>query len=280
LKVVAVAVVAQAVWSMARMLCPDRTRATIATLAAIFALASPTTLGQVLIIVAAGLIGLQLLPTETVGPAPALQVRIGRRASLVAIALLVGLLIGLPIARHVAPREPLAMFDSFFRAGALVLGGGHVVLPLLQSQVVPTGWVSNEQFLAGYGAAQAVPGPLFAFSAYLGAVMTIWPNGWVGAGWALVAIYLPSFLFVFAALPWWDTLRQVASLQAALRGINAGVVGILIAALYQPVWTSAIATAEDFAFALAAGALLMLWKVPPWLVVALCAMTGALLQRA
>jgi chromate transporter len=279
LKVVAVAVVAQAVWGMARILCPDRARATIAVFAAILALASPNILGQLLVIVLTGLIGWRLLPAEAEEPAPALPGRMSRRVSVVALTVLVGLLVGLPFMRHHAPSEPLAVFDSFFRAGALVLGGGHVVLPLLQSQVVPPGWISNEQFLAGYGAAQAVPGPLFTFAAYLGATMTVQPNGWIGAGWALLAIFLPAFLYVFAALPWWDSLRQAAPLQAALRGINAGVVGILVAALYHPVWTSAISTAMDFGLALAAGALLMLWKVPPWLVVMICAGAGALLPR-
>jgi chromate transporter len=202
-------------------------------------------------------------------------VRLSRRVSIVCLVLFVGLLIGLPLLRQVVPSQPLAVFDSFFRAGSLVLGGGHVVLPLLQAQVVPPGWVTNEQFLAGYGAAQAVPGPLFTFSAYLGAIMSVQPNGWAGATLTLVAIFLPAFLYVFAALPWWDTLRRLATLQSALRGINAAVVGILVAALYQPVWTSAILSPIDFALALVAGALLILWKVPPWAVVVFCAVVAA-----
>jgi chromate transporter len=279
LKVVAVAVVAQAVWGMARMLCPDRERATIAVLAALFLLVSPTALVQVLIIVGAGLVGWRLLPAAPAAPAPTLHVRLSRRVSLACLVLFVGLLVGLPVLRQVVPSQPLAVFDSFFRAGALVLGGGHVVLPLLQAQVVPPDWVTNEQFLAGYGAAQAVPGPLFTFSAYLGAIMSVPPNGWAGATLTLVAIFFPAFLYVFAALPWWDTLRRLAPLQAALRGINAGVVGILVAALYQPVWISAILTPIDFGLALVAGALLMLWKVPPGLVVVFCAVAGELVPR-
>ena len=279
LKLVAVAVVAQAVWGMARMLCPDRERATIAILAAVIALVSPTTLAQIGMIVAAGMIGWRLLPAGTVDGAPPLHVPIGRRVSMSALVLFLILLFGLPILRHLAPSEPLAVFDAFFRAGALVLGGGHVVLPLLQAEVVPPGWVTNEQFLAGYGAAQAVPGPLFTFSAYLGAIMSAQPGGWAGAAWTLVAMFLPAFLYVFAALPWWNSLRQETTLQSMLRGVNAAVVGILVAALYHPVWTSAVGNAVDFALVLVAGALLVLWRIPPWLVVILCAVAGALIPR-
>jgi len=279
LKVVAVAVVAQAVWGMARMLCPDRERASIAVVAAVIALSWPSQLAQIVIIVGAGVIGWRFLPAATEGPSSVLQVPISRRVSLIALAALVLLLVGLPIARQLSPSQPLAVFDSFFRAGSLVLGGGHVVLPLLQTAVVQPGWVTNEEFLAGYGAAQAVPGPLFTFAAYLGAVMKAPPNGWLGGLLALVAIFLPAFLYVFAALPWWDTLRRMSPLQSALNGTNAGVVGILVAAFYHPVWTSAILTAVDFGLALVAGVLLMLWKVPPWLVVVFCAVAAALLQR-
>ena len=163
------------------------------------------------------------------------------------------------------------MLDGFFRAGALVFGGGHVVLPLLQAEVVPPGWVTNEQFLAGYGAAQAVPGPLFTLAAYLGASMRPWPNGWLGALLALIAIFLPSFLLVIGALPFWDALRVRPPFRAALRGINAAVVGLLLAALYDPVWTGAIHAPTDFALALIAFGLLALWGAPPWVVVALSA---------
>jgi len=166
------------------------------------------------------------------------------------------------------------MLDGFFRAGSLVFGGGHVVLPLLQAEVVPPGWVTNEQFLAGYGAAQAVPAPLFTLAAYLGAIMRPWPTGWLGALLALVAIFLPAFLLVIGALPFWDALRARPSFRAALRGINAGVVGVLLAALYHPVWTSAIQAPADFALALVAFGLLAVWGVPPWIVVAVCAAGG------
>ncbi len=171
------------------------------------------------------------------------------------------------MARQIEPSQWLAVFDSFFRVGSLVFGGGHVVLPLLQSEVVGPGWLTNEQFVAGYGAAQAVPGPLFTFSAYLGTVMQTQPNGVAGAGLALVAIFLPSFLLVIGVLPFWDVLRRRPALQSSLGGINAAVVGLLLAALYSPVWTNAIESPTDFGLAIVALGLLVLWKWPPWLVV-------------
>ena len=277
LKVVAVAVVAQAVWSMARALCPDRERATIAIGAALVVLAWAGATGQVAAIVAGGLVGWWLLPAAGIPITPPASAPVSRRLAAGAWVAFFGLLLLLPLARAVTPSQPLAVFDSFYRAGALVFGGGHVVLPLLQAEVVPPGWVTTEQFVAGYGAAQAVPGPLFTFAAYLGAVMQPRPNGWAGAALALVAVFLPSFLLVVGALPFWDVLRAHASFQAALRGVNAAVVGLLLAALYHPVWTSAIEGPADFALALAAFGLLMLWKAPPWLVVAVtAAAAGAL----
>jgi chromate transporter len=280
LKIVAVAVVAQAVWGMARTLAPDRERATIAVLAAVATLAWPNAAVQVLIIAVAGLIGWRLLPATGAAPGPQVSVPIGRPLAAAAWVLFVGFLIGLPLLRQLAPSQPLAVFDSFYRAGSLVFGGGHVVLPLLQAEVVPPGWVTAEQFLAGYGATQAIPGPLFTFSAYLGAVMGPEPNGVAGAALALVAIFLPSFLLIVGALPSWGALRSRPGAQAALRGVNAAVVGILLAALYQPVWTGAIATPADFALALAAFGLLAIWSVPPWLVVILTAAAGAALAGA
>ncbi len=275
LKVVAVAVVAQAVWGMARSLCPDRERATIAILAAIVVLAFPTAAGQVLTIAVAGLIGWRLLPTTVAPTSHSVRVPLSRRAGIVAWVLFFGLLIGLPLLRLAGPSQGLALFDSFYRVGSLVFGGGHVVLPLLAAEVVPTGWVTNEEFIAGYGAAQAVPGPLFTFAAYLGTVMQQPPNGLAGGALALVAIFSPSFLLVVGALPFWDTVRAHPSFQAALRGINAAVVGLLAAALYNPVWTSAIMGTADFALGIAAFGLLMFWKLPPWLVVILTALGGA-----
>lgn len=278
LKVVAVAVVAQAVWGMARSLAPDRERATIAVLAAVAALTSPTSAVQVLIIAIAGLVGWRLLPAE-IGPASTqLAVPVSGRSGAAALAAFFGLLVGLPILRQFAPGQPLAVFDSFYRVGSLVFGGGHVVLPLIQAEVAPPGWVTNEQFVAGYGAAQAVPGPLFTFSAYLGTVMRPEPNGWQGGLLALVAIFLPSFLLVIGALPFWGTLRARGDFQAALRGINAAVVGLLLAALYDPVWTNGIGSAADFSLAIAAVLLLALWRLPPWLVVVLTASAAAVIS--
>jgi chromate transporter len=275
LKVVAVAVVAQAVWGMARNLAPDAPRATLAIAAALGALASRTALAQVVVILIAGLIGRVALSGPDGSPAASTPVPVRRDVAIGVLAVFFALLIALPVVRGLVPDQALAVFDSFYRAGSLVFGGGHVVLPLLQAEVVPPGWVTNEQFIAGYGAAQAVPGPLFTFAAYLGAVMRDPPNGWIGAAWALVAVFLPSFLLVIGALPFWEQLRGRAGVQSALRGINAAVVGLLLAALYDPVWTSAIHGRADLGLALVAFALLAFWKLPPWLVVAFAALAGA-----
>jgi chromate transporter len=276
LKVAAVAVVALAVWGMARSLAPDRARATIAIVSAFCALLWPTGVGQVAIIAAAALVGLWLLPTSAAPPTAVRLVPVSRTLGGAALVVFFGLLIALPIARQITGSQALALFDSFFRVGSLVFGGGHVVLPLLQAEVVPPGWVTSEAFVAGYGAAQAVPGPLFTFAAYLGAVMGPPPTGLVGAAIALVAIFLPSFFMIVGALPFWDTLRGRSSFQSALRGINAAVVGLLLAALYQPVWTSAIHGPADVGLALAAFGLLAFWKAPAWLVVVLAAAAGTL----
>jgi chromate transporter len=275
LKVVAVAVVAQAVWAMARSLAPDRERMTITILAAVAVTLSPTAAGQVLIIIVAGLIGWWLLPAPASEQLREASPPLGRRLGIISLAVWVGLMAMLPLTRQFTASHALAVFDSFFRVGSLVFGGGHVVLPLLQAEVVPPGWVTNEQFVAGYGAAQAVPGPLFTFAAYLGASMRQGPHGWAGAGLALVAIFLPSFLMVVGALPFWEEVRTRAGFQAALRGINAAVVGLLLAALYHPVWTSAINGPADFALGLAALGLFAVWKLPPWMVVVLTAAGGA-----
>ena len=280
LKVAAVAVVALAVWGMARSLAPDRERATLALLAAVLAILWPTGVGQVTIIAAGGLAGWRLPPGTAAPVASRRPSPVGRGLGASTLALFFGLLVGLPIARQLTGSHPLAVLDSFFRAGSLVFGGGHVVLPLIQAEVVPPGWVTPEQFVAGYGAAQAVPGPLFTFAAYLGAVMAPRPNGAAGAALALVAIFLPSYLLIVGVLPFWEALRARASFQAALRGINAAVVGLLLAALYQPVWTSAIRSPADVALALVGFGLLGLWKAPAWLVVGLMAGGGALLALA
>jgi chromate transporter len=277
LKVVAVAVVAQAVWGMGKSLAADRPRASLAIAAALVVLASRTAITQVLVIALAGVVGWMLFPAPASTVTTAGRVPVGKGVAIAALVLFVGLLVGLPIARAVAPGQALAVFDSFYRAGSLVFGGGHVVLPLLQAEVVPPGWVTNEEFIAGYGAAQAIPGPLFTFSAYLGAVMHQPPNGWIGGGWALVAVFLPSFLLIVGALPFWEMLRFRAGFQAALRGINAAVVGLLLAALYDPVWSSAIKGPADFGLALLAFGLLMFWRLAPWLVVLIAAIGGAVI---
>jgi len=277
LKVAAVAVVALAVWGMARSLAPDRERATIAIVSAMCALLWPTGVGQVAIIAVAALVGLRLLPGADAAATTRRPMAIGRGLGAAMLALFFVLLIVLPVVRQLVGSQALAVFDSFFRVGSLVFGGGHVVLPLLQAEVVPPGWVTREEFVAGYGAAQAVPGPLFTFAAYLGAVMGPRPSGLAGAALALIAIFLPSFFMVVGALPFWDALRGRASFQSALRGVNAAVVGLLLAALYQPVWTSAIHGPADVGLALAAFGLLAFWKAPPWLVVILAAAGGALI---
>ncbi len=274
LKVVAVAVVGLAVWGMARNLCPDPPRATLAITAALAFTAWPTSLGQIGAILGGGLIGWAFLRDRGDGEHVPLHAGVSRTTGALVLGLFLLLLLGLPALSALFPHQALALFDSFYRSGSLVFGGGHVVLPLLQSQVVPPGWVSNDTFLAGYGAAQAVPGPLFTFAGYLGAVMTPAPNGWLGAVIGLVAIFLPSFLLTVGALPFWDHLRRMRAIRSALMGVNAAVVGLLLAALYDPVWTSAIRSPADFGLAITAFALLAFWKLPPWLVVALTAIGG------
>lgn len=274
LKVVAVAVVAQAVWGMARSLCPDTPRVTLAVLAAIAILAAPTPLLQIAVLLAGGIAGLLFLEVDAQQDHVSLGVPVSRGWAIAALALFIVLLGGLPLLHAVFPSQTLALIDSFYRSGSLVFGGGHVVLPLLQSEVVPPGWVSNDAFLAGYGAAQAVPGPLFTFAAYLGVVMGPEPNGWIGAILCTVAIFVSSFLLVVGALPFWDALRRFRPIRKALLGVNAAVVGLLLAALYDPVWTSGIREPADFALALAAFALLAFWKWAPWLVVLLTALGG------
>jgi chromate transporter len=279
LKVVAVAVVAQAVWGMARSLCPDRERATIAILASIVTLAWPTAVGQLLSIAVAGIVGSILFSGTVSSSISHMRFPIGKKTAIAAWIIFFTFLLGLPLLRQMTPSHALEVFDSFFRVGSLVFGGGHVVLPLLQTEVVGPGWVTIEQFVAGYGAAQAVPGPLFTFAAYLGAVMGPEPNGWAGAFLTLVAIFLPSFLLIAGALPFWDFLRSVPVFQSVLKGVNAAVVGLLLTALFTPVWTSAIQSPADFGLGLVAFGLLMFWKCPPWLVVALTAAGGELIAR-
>jgi len=280
LKAAAVAVVALAVWGMAGSLCPDKPRAAIAIAATVAMLAWPTSWGQLVVIAVAGIIGWRFLRAEQFADEREKQLRVSRWLAVGCLVAFGVLLVGLPVAGRAASSGALAdslqVFDSFYRAGSLVFGGGHVVLPLLQELVVTPGWVTNTEFVAGYGAAQAVPGPLFTFSAYLGIFVGM-PSGWAGGLFALFAIFLPSFLLVIGVAPFWDRLRSWASFGGALRGINAAVVGLLLAALYDPVWTSAIHEPEDFGLALAALGLLAIWKWPPWLVVTLSAGVGQVL---
>ena len=279
LKLVAVAIVAQAVWGMARSLCPDRERASIAALAAVLAMFAPSSIGQIAAIVMGGAAGLQLcrLPpgarADTVPPA--FGVPVTRGAGVAFLTLFAALLLLVPLLRGLG--TGVALFDAFYRSGALVFGGGHVVLPLLRDAVVTPGWVPDGAFLAGYGAAQAVPGPLFTFAAYLGA-MVQGPRGGVGGAiLALVAIFLPGILLLMGVLPFWESLRARPRTLAAMRGVNAAVVGLLGAALYNPVWTTAVLTQADFAVALLGFVLLVVWRAPPLLVVALGGAAGAAL---
>lgn len=277
LKIVAVAIVAHAVWGMARSLCPDRERASIAVGAVIVVVGVAGSFGQVAAILGGGLAGLILCRGAAAPVVGNLTFRVSRGVALMALVAFCVLLVGLPLAAAATGSQTLGLIDAFYRAGSLVFGGGHVVLPLLEAEVVRPGWVATDAFLAGYGAAQAVPGPLFTFAAYLGAVMQPAPRGILGAGIALVTIFVPGFLLVVAALPFWDDFRTRPNAQAAMRGANAAVVGVLGAALYSPVFTSAILGPADFALALVGFLLLTMWKTPPWVVVILLAAGGALI---
>jgi len=278
LKLVAVAVVAQAVWGMAKTLTPDRPRAAIALAALAVVVLFAGSLAQISAIALGACAGLYLCRDEVAPISGRLNFPVTRWSGGIALFLFAVLLLLSPVLTAASGSHALALFDAFYRSGALVFGGGHVVLPLLQAEVVTPGWVSNEAFLAGYGLAQAVPGPVFTFAAYLGAMMNTPPNGLAGAAIALVALLLPGMLLVYGMLPFWDAMRRRPIAQAAMRGSNAAVVGVLGAALYHPVWTSAVATPRDFALALSGFLLLVVWKLPSWMVVVLLAGAGTLLQ--
>ena len=275
LKLVAVAVVAQALWGMARTLTPDRQRIAIALGALLLATLVGGWFGQVGAIAAGAVAGLFLCQGEAGEPSLHPAFPVSRRAGTAALALFSILLLLPPLLVAWTGNHALAFFDAFYRSGALVFGGGHVVLPLLENAVAAPGWVPVQDFLAGYGAAQAVPGPLFTFAAYLGAVSGVVPNGLLGASLALVAIFLPGLLLVYGALPFWDKLRGLPKAQAAMRGTNAAVVGILAAAFYDPVLTSAITGPLDVLLGLGGFLLLVFAKAPPWVVVLLLAAAGA-----
>jgi chromate transporter len=277
LKLVAVAIVAQAVWGMARTLCPDRERASIAVVAALIILFSGSSIAQIGSILLGGVAGLWLCRGAPPVAAGHMAVPVSRRAGLVALTMFFVLLFGLPILQNFGISPVVALFDAFYRSGALVFGGGHVVLPLLREAFVAPGWVSDDAFLAGYGAAQAVPGPLFTFAAYLGAVVNVSPRGAAGAALGLFGIFLPGILILLGTLPFWDVFRKRADAQAIMRGVNAAVVGLLGAALYNPVWTSSVKTPGDFGVALVGFILLTVWRPPPLLVVVVGALGGVTL---
>lgn len=278
LKIVAVAVVAQAVWGMARTITPDRQRIGIALGALMIVVGAGSAVGQIAAILFGTVAGLLFCRDLAVTSRGQLGFGVSRGVGLACLAAFLLLLVGLPMAATWSGLHAVSVFDAFYRSASLVFGGGHVVLPLLQAEVVGPGWVSNDVFLAGYGAAQAVPGPLFTFAAYLGTAMHAFPNGVAGAVLCLLAIFLPGFLLLLGALPFWDDFRQRPLAQAAMRGANAAVVGLLAGALYNPVWTSAVFNARDFALAVTGMVLLMAWRLPPLAVVAVLALGGVMLQ--
>ena len=279
LKLVAVAVVSQAVWGMARTLCPDRQRASIAAVVALLYLSSASSITQVLAIILGGAAGLWLCRSAVAAATETIAAPVSRTAAFVSLAIFSVLLIGLPVLRSLGLGAGAAQFEAFYRSGALVFGGGHVVLPLLRDAFVTPGWVSDDTFLAGYGAAQAVPGPLFSFAAYLGAVVRPSSFGVPGAALGLAGIFLPGMLILIGALPFWEAFRSRANAQAAIRGINAAVVGLLGAALYSPVWTSSVRNSQDLCVALIGFVLLTVWRAPPLLVVIVGAAGGMALAR-
>jgi chromate transporter len=274
LKIVAVAVVAHAILGMAEKLTPDLKRKTIALFALVVTLLWQTAFSQVVVILFAGIIGFLMYRQHTEGDETKFEFPVSRKFAAVCLTLFFGLLILLPVLREATQISWIALFDSFYRSGSLVFGGGHVVLPLLEREFVPTNWISEEAFLAGYGAAQAVPGPLFTFAAYIGAVV----NGWQGGLLATFAIFLPAFLLILGTLPFWNILRQNPKIKGALIGVNAAVVGILISAFYNPIWTSTILKPIDFAFAAVLFSMLVYWKLPPWVIVVTGAVGGLLMS--
>lgn len=279
LKLVAVAVVAQAVWGMMKALTPDKPRAGIA-LVAVVAVTFLGAFGQLAAILIGACGGILLCRQTDTHVHGVVSFKISRSVGIFCLFTFFLLLFALPLVASSAGTQGLALFDAFYRSGSLVFGGGHVVLPLLHAEVVRPGWISESSFLAGYGLAQAVPGPLFTFSAYLGAAVTPTPNGIFGAAICLVAIFLPGFLLLVGTLPFWAKLSGYPTARAAMRGANAAVVGVLGAALYNPVWTGAVLTPTDFALALSGFLLLVVWNMPPWIVVLLMAAGALLVQMA
>lgn len=274
LKIVAVAIVAQAVLSMWQRLIKDKSHATIAIASMVILLLWQTAFSQVIIIIASGLIGLLLYRETKDSESTNIQIPVSRMVAGMLLAVYFFLLVLLPLLRQMTGNQWIAIADSFYRSGSLVFGGGHVVLPLLEQEVVPVGWISKENFLAGYGAAQAVPGPLFTLSSYLGAMI----HGIWGAVLSTFAIFLPAFLLIIGALPFWNTLRANSKIQGALIGTNAAVVGLLLSALYNPLWTSAIFSSADLALAVVLFGMLVIWSLPPWIIVIAGATLGTFLR--
>jgi chromate transporter len=277
LRLVAVAIVAQAIWGMARTLCPDRERATIAAAVALLILFSTSSIAQIGAILLGGAAGLWLCRGAPAIASSHITMPVSRTVGFVALSAFFVLLVGLPVLRGFTSVSGIALFEAFYRSGALVFGGGHVVLPLLREAFVGPGWVSDDTFLAGYGAAQAVPGPLFTFAAYLGAVVNPAPHGLPGAALGLFGIFLPGILILLGTLPFWDAFRKRDGAQAVMRGVNAAVVGLLGAALYNPLWVTSVNTPGDFGVVLVGFLLLTVWRAPPLLVVVVCAIGGAAL---
>lgn len=267
LQIAAVSVVAHAVLNMWRKLCPDKERRMIAVVSCIACLTFHYVHIQIVVLIMAGIFGAFFLRTSKDLPQLLSKYYLKKRSGIVYLFIFCIILIALPILKSIYPSQVIKLFDSFYRAGALVFGGGHVVLPLLESEVVSSGWISKELFMAGYGFAQVIPGPLFAFSAYLGAVSQVLPNQWIGATLCLVAVFLPSFLLISGALPFWEKLKNLSKIKQTILGVNAAVVGILLAAFYQPAWTSAIFTLSDFLLSLIGFILLEYWKLSSWIVV-------------
>jgi chromate transporter len=279
LRLVAVSIVAQAVWGMARSLCPDARRASIAVIAVLIVLFIPSAVSQVAAILCGAVAGFWLCRMPSPESTGTKVVPVSRTAGVAAIVIFVLLLVGLPLLRRFGSSQGVALFDAFYRSGALVFGGGHVVLPLLRGAFVAPGWISDDTFLAGYGAAQAIPGPLFTFAAYLGAVVGPAPHGITGAALGLIGIFLPGILILIGTLPFWHALRSRDEAQAAMRGVNAAVVGILGGALYNPLWITSVKTPGDFGVALIGLIVLAIWRAPPILVVILGALAGIVMAK-
>ncbi|GAF22891.1 chromate transport protein ChrA [Bacillus sp. JCM 19047] len=274
LKLVAVAIVAHAIIGMAKNLTPDLKRKAIALLALVVTLLWHTLAAQVGIILLAACLGYVMYKHQDDHVKSEMSFPLSRRFGIICLSLFGGLLLLLPLVRELTSIQWIDMFDRFYRSGSLVFGGGHVVLPLLEREFVPTGLVSEEAFLAGYGVTQAVPGPLFTFAAYLGATM----NGWLGGLIATVAIFLPAFLLILGAIPFWDQLRRNPKVNGALMGVNAAVVGLLLSAFYQPIWISAVFEPIDFALVAILFSMLVYWKLPPWVIVVTGAICGAIVS--